>query len=207
MQLMGFAESVKILSKYNIPSCRSFFTVSENEALDFAKKLKYPLFLKVSGKDILHRTDIKGVFGDIKTEEELSIAFKELMKIKNADGVIMQEMISGKEIIIGMKRDAQFGPTIIVGIGGIFAELIKDVVLKVAPVSEKEALEMLADLKGYPYLCGIRDDKKINLKTVAKIIVAVSDVGLKEKEIKEITLNPVIANKKNAFAVDSKFLV
>ena len=129
-----------------------------------------------------------------------------MIKMEGVDGVLVQEKVLGKSLIVGMRRDSQFGPVIMVGIGGIFTEIMQDFNLRVAPVSEVEALEMMSELKGYNYLCGKRDNSPINFKKVAEIIVAISDLSIKENKIQEIDLNPVISNEKSAFAVDFKFL-
>ncbi|MBU2539855.1 acetate--CoA ligase family protein [Patescibacteria group bacterium] len=204
MGLINFQSAEKILFKYKIPICRTFFVVSEKEALIAAEKIGYPVFLKAYGKDILHRTDIKGVIGGINNEKELKSSFKKLMK--KAKGVLVQETIFGKEIIIGAKRDSQFGPVVLVGLGGIFTEIIKDFSLRVAPVSAVEARLMLKELQGYDYLAGSRGEKPINFKSLVSIVVSVSNLLIKEKEIEEIDLNPVIANEKKVLAVDFKIL-
>lgn len=204
MQVVDFESANKLLSKYKILTPRTVFVVSKKD-LRKARWFKYPLFLKVEGKNILHRTDLGGVAG-VESKKDLEKAFLRIMKIRGADGVLIQEKVDGKELIIGMKRDPQFGPAVIVGIGGILAETINDFVLRIAPVSEQDALNMLSELKGYSYLLGKRDKKKINLKAAAKVIIALSNIGLKE-DIKEATLNPVMVNEKYALALDVKFLI
>ena len=206
MQLIEFEVAKKFLSKYKILFPRTVFVSSEKEALKSVKSFKYPVFLKVYGKNILHRTEKMGV-EEAKNKAELLKIFHKMIKIKGADGILIQEKIIGKSLIIGMKRDPQFGPVVMVGIGGIFAEVLKDFVLRATPISEKEALLMFAELKGYDYLCGKRDKKPVNLKAVAKIVTALSNFSLEESEIKEVDLNPVIADEKKALAVDFKFLV
>ena len=162
--------------------------------------------MKVYGKDILHRTEIGGV-GEAKDKTELLKMFSKMLKIKGVEGVLVQEKVDGKSLIIGMKRDPQFGPVIMVGIGGIFTEILKDFILRVAPVSKEEALNMLIELKGYNYLCGKRDNQPINFEETAKIITAISNLALKHEEIIEIDLNPVISNAKKSSAVDFKFII
>jgi len=206
MELTNFEKSKKILSEYKIPFPRTVFVSSEKDLLKESKNFKYPVFLKIYGKDILHRTDINGV-GEASNLAESKKMLSKMMKIKGADGVLIQEKVEGKSLIVGMKRDPQFGPVIMVGIGGIFTEILKDVVLRVAPISEKDALKMLSELKAYDYLLGKRDHQAINLEAVAKIIVSLSELSLKETEIVQIDLNPVIANGKKALAVDFKFLI
>ena len=206
MQVVEFGVAEKLLSKYKIPLARTVFVVSEKELLKNIGKFKYPLFLKIYGKNIFRRTDIGGV-EEVKNKADLKKTFLKMMKIKGAEGILVQEKIEGKNLIIGTRKDPQFGPVVMCGIGGIFAEVFNDFALRIAPVSEKEALKMLTELKGYDYLCGKRDKKPINFKEVSKVIVAISSIGLNEEEIKDVTLNPVISNEKIATTVDFKFLI
>jgi hypothetical protein len=206
MQLIDFKNAEKLLLDYKILYSRTFFVLTKKEALVAAKKIKYPVFLKVYGKHILHRIELGGT-KEVRSPAELSKTFLVMKKIKGVDGILVQEKVIGKNIILGMKRDAQFGPVILVGIGGTLTEVLNDIVLRVAPVSLVNAMDMLKELKGYSYLCGKRDKKSVNLKDVAKIIVALSNLAIKEGKIKEIDVNPVIANEKKATAVDFKFLI
>jgi len=205
MQLVDFETARKFLLEYKISFPRTVFIISEKDLLKSVKDFKYPVFLKIYGKNILHRTEKMGV-GEAANKAEMARMFSKMIKIEGVEGILIQEKAFGKSLIIGMKRDAQFGPVIIVGIGGIFAEVLKDFVLRVAPVSEKDALKMLAELKGYDYLLGKRDRNPVNLKEIAKIVVALSKLSLKKTEIKEIDLNPVIVDGQEALAVDFKFL-
>ncbi len=206
MELIDIKSAEKFLSKYKISTPKTSLIVSEKEAIKAVEVFKYPVFLKIYGKNILHRTEVGGV-DEAQDREEAMKMFSKMMKIKGAEGVLIQEKVEGKSLIIGMKRDPQFGPVIMVGIGGIFTEILKDFVLRVAPVSEKDALEMLKELKGYNYLQGERDKEPIHFEKVAKIIEAVSKLSLNENQIQEIDLNPVISNIKTASAVDFKFII
>lgn len=206
MQLVDFEVAKKLLSDYRILSPRTVFVVSEKELIKSIKGFKYPVFLKIYGKNILHRTEKMGV-GEATNKAEMVKMFYQMKRIKGVDGILVQEKINGKSLILGMKRDPQFGPVIMVGIGGIFTEILKDFVLRVAPISEGEALKMISELKGYDYLLGKRDKKPVNLREVAKVVAALSRLSLKEENMKEIDLNPVIADGKKAVAVDFKFLI
>ncbi|MFA6190152.1 MAG: acetate--CoA ligase family protein [Candidatus Staskawiczbacteria bacterium] len=206
MQVIDFELAKKLLAKYKISFPRTVLCITPEEAQKTADIFGYPVFLKIYGNDILHRTEINGV-DEAKNKEEAIKMFSKMIKIKGVEGVLIQEKVDGKNLIIGMKRDPQFGPVVMVGIGGIFTEILKDFVLRVAPVSEKEALKMMSELKGYDYLCGKRDKKPINFEKVAKIIVAISELSINQPEIQEIDLNPVISNIKTALAVDFKFII
>ena len=164
MELISFEEAQKILAKYKIAFPKSVF-VLPGEVLaksglkknfwDKIKVFKYPVFIKIYGKNIFKRTDIGGV-GEAQNKAELEKLFLKMAKIKGTEGIFIQEKVEGKNLVIGMKRDPQFGPVVMAGIGGIFAEVLKDFVLRVAPVSQKEALKMLTELKGM-LICGVTE--------------------------------------------------
>ena len=204
MELIEFKESEKLLKKYKIPCARAILVLDKKEALAVAKKISYPVFLKIYGKNILHRIDIGGI-KKVENKKELEKEFLRMSKIKGIDGIIVQEKVEGKEIIVGMKRDPQFGPTIIVGAGGIFTEALGDFVLRVCPIDENDAMNMMQELKAWPYLSGRRDNKPINFEAVVKIITAVSQLSVQE-DVQELTFNPIIANNKKAVVVDFKIL-
>jgi len=206
MQLVDFKKAEELLLNYKIPFPKAVLVFSSKDAVRFANGIGYPVFLKVYGKNILHRTELGGVL-QVNSKGELEKTYLKMSRIKGCQGVIIQQKIQGKSLIIGMKRDNQFGPVILVGIGGIFTEILNDVSLRIAPVSKKDAMKMLSELKGFDYLCGKRDKKVVNLEAIAKIISAISELALSESEVREIDLNPVIVDQKEAFAVDYKFII
>lgn len=213
MNILGFKETKNLLSKHKIPFCESYLAASQKEALSFAEKIGLPVVVKVVSPDILHKTDVGGIKTDIKNQKELADSFSEILqntkkkKPKAAiEGVLVQEQVQGKEVAIGMKRDPAFGPILMFGLGGIFVEVLEDVVFRVMPVDEKEALKMVKEIKGYKILKGFRGEKPVNIKAIAEIIVNVSNLASKEDKIQEIDLNPVIVNEKKALVVDPRFL-
>ncbi len=207
MELLSFENTKKLLLEYQIPFLDAEIVHSEKDIIMLAKKMKYPLALKVFGPKILHRTDIGGVVSNINNQKELTKAFSLLRKIKGIEGVLIQKMGQGEQIVLGMKRDEQFGPVLMFGLGGIFVEILKDVSFRVCPISSKEALKMIKEIKAYSVLKGARTGKEVNINALVDMIVKLSRLSLKEKSIKEIDLNPVIANEKGAWAADFKFFV
>ena len=207
MALLGFSETKKLFLKYKLPALKAELFESEKKALTFAKKIGFPVVLKIWSSNILHRTDIGGVKVGINNEKDFKKAFFDLQKIKNVERIIVQKMGQGEQIVLGMKRDGQFGPVLMFGLGGIFVEILKDISFRVCPVSAKEALKMIKEIKGYSILRGARTGKKVNINALVNMIVGLSKLSLKEKNIKEIDLNPVIANEKGAWAADFKFFV
>jgi acetyl-CoA synthetase (ADP-forming) len=205
--LLNFNDSKKLLLEYGIPFAETDLVESESKAVSIAEKIGYPVALKIFGSQIFHKVDIGGVKTKINNNEELSKAFSSLSEIKNIDGILVQKMEYGQEIFIGMKRDSQFGPVLMFGLGGIFVEILKDISTRICPVSEKEALSMIKEIKGYKILEGVRGRKGINIKKLIEIIVKVSQLSLKEKNIQEIDFNPLLANENEIKAVDFKFFI
>ena len=172
-----------------------------------------PFIMKAISRDVIHKTDMSAVKLDIKNVEESEGAWDEIVssvKSKNPqaviEGILVQTMVSGKEVIIGMKRDATFGPTILFGLGGIFTEALKDTSLRIAPVSKEVALEMIHEIRGINILTGLRGEASVNLEKIADIIVKLSKLAIDNSEIKEIDLNPVIVNPDGAFVVDGRVM-
>jgi len=200
--LLNFEKTQQILKKYKILYAQSRVVKNKKELLDFAKNTDYPLALKVS--NILHKTDVGGVILDIENKKELLESYKKISKISKE--IIVQQMIQGEKIIMGAKIDPVFGPIILFGLGGIFVEILKDVSFRLAPITKKEAGEMLTEIKGYPILKGARGTKEVKINELEKILLNLSDLIVKE-DIKEIDLNPVIVNPEQAIVVDAKILI
>lgn len=214
MQALSFQKTREILSKYKIPFCETYLVNSKREALMLAKKLGFPVVLKVFSPDILHKTDVGGVKIGIENERDLKRAFDEILfslKEKKPkakiEGMLIQKQIFGKEVVVGMKRDLAFGPVLMFGLGGIFVEILNDVAFRVAPITKREALKMIREIKSFKILKGFRGEKPVNVEKIAEIIVKVSKLSLKEEKIQEIDLNPIIANEKGAQVVDARVLL
>ena len=214
MQALSFQKTREILSKYKIPFCETYLVNSKREALMLAKKLGFPVVLKVFSPDILHKTDVGGVKIGIENERDLKRVFDEILfslKEKKPkakiEGMLIQKQIFGKEVVVGMKRDLAFGPVLMFGLGGIFVEILNDVAFRVAPISKREALKMIREIKSFKILKGFRGEKPVNIEKIAEIIVKVSKLSLKEEKIQEIDLNPIIANEKGAQVVDARVLL
>ncbi|MCJ7816429.1 MAG: acetate--CoA ligase family protein [Candidatus Aenigmarchaeota archaeon] len=215
MKKLSDADVLKMAKKYRIPLAKTFLAKNEKQAVLFAKKAKYPVCLKISSQDIVHKTESGGVILGIKDEKALREGFQSLLKSarkKNRkariDGVLVQELVYGDtELIIGAKTDPQFGPVLMFGLGGIFVEVIKDVAFRLAPVDRKEVQDMIKETKGYKILQGARGRKPANMKAIEDILLSVSKMVWANKRIKELDLNPVFANEKKAIAVDMRVMV
>ena len=211
MQL-NFENTKKISEKYKLPLVSSILVKKPEQLSKSAKKIGFPLVLKISSSDIIHKSDVGGVKVGIETEEELIEAYNDIIKnIKKKkikiDGILMQKKEEGKEVIVGVKKDPQFGPVIMFGLGGVFVEVLKDVSFRITPVDKKEALAMIKEIKGYKILEGIRGGKAVNIDSLVNIIVKISDMVLKNKKITELDFNPIIADEKKAVIVDARIII
>lgn len=197
------------IRKYGIPLPAAREVKTKQEAVDAARQIGYPVVLKIVSKTILHKTDVGGVKLGIMSELQLREALEEMQKkipSKGIDGFLVQRFYEGHYVLIGMKRDSQFGPVVAFGLGGIFVEIMKDVSFRVAPINEKDAEEMMKEIKAYPILEGARGGIKANLPLLASILVSVSKMSMENPELKEIDLNPVVVNAKEAVAVDVRII-
>lgn len=189
----------EILSAEKFPLHKAEFVKDAPAAISAAKSMGYPIALKVVSNQVLHKSDAGGVKVGIKDEVELEAAIAEMAKtipkkVKGAiiDGYIVGEMVKGQEVIIGLKRDPQFGATIMLGLGGIYTEVFKDVVFSIAPFGLDQANQMIKDLKIYPLLSGARGAMPLDIDALAELLVQFSQFALANPKIKEIDFNPVM---------------
>lgn len=207
MEILSFKEAKDILLKYKMPFCQTEIFDSLSKAMTYAEEIKFPVVLKAYGKNIFHRTEKDGVATNIKTKEEFRKEWNNIYdNFKEIEGILVQEMVKGKEFIIGMNRDNQFGPVLIFGMGGIYTELYKDVSLRLSPVSRKDVLEMMRETKAYDIIKGFRGEG-IDEEKMIDLILKLSNLSLKERRIKSIDFNPVIGNKKELLIVDFKIVI
>ena len=205
---MGMIETFRTLEKNGFKLIPYQITKSEEEAATAAKKLGYPIAMKIISPDIEHKSDVGGVKVDIKTEEMLRLTYRSLMQVagsKKVDGILIQKMArKGIELIIGGKKDPQFGPMIILGLGGIYVEIFRDVSARICPLVREDVDEMLSELKSHPLLMGARGQKPIDKKMLEDLVLRTSEFMIKEN-IVELDLNPVICNETGCDIVDARF--
>lgn len=206
-------KTLDLLKKKRFPVIKSVFVKPGKSLLKESKKLECPLALKLVSEDIIHKSDANIIFLDINNSEQLEKAHEQAIKNakkykRNAkiEGVLLQEMISGQEVIVGMKRDEQFGPVIMFGVGGIFVEILKDVSFRIVPIDKDAAMDMIKEVKGSNILEGTRGQKKAKIEEIVNIITKTSNMVSKDKKIQEIDFNPIIVNNKEARIVDARIL-
>jgi succinyl-CoA synthetase beta subunit len=210
MEILSFEETKKILLKYKIPFCKTEIFNSKEKALAFAKKTGFPIVLKIHSRTIFHKSEIGGVKTGINNVDEFSAAWdemKENSELRNIEGILVQEMVSGNEMAIGMKRDPQFGPVLMVGLGGIFIEVLKDVAFRIAPIEKAEALKMIKEIKGYKLLEGYRNREGVNMAKLAALLVNLSKLSANEEKILSIDFNPVMGNNKSVLVADFRLII
>lgn len=194
-----------ILDCAGIPLVPEMVSTSKEELTAFANRVGYPVVAKVVGP--VHKSDVGGVTLNIRTPEHLAMEFDRMMKIQDATGVMVQKMLKGTELFIGAKYEQRFGHVVLCGLGGIFVEVLKDVSSGLAPLTYGEAYSMIHSLRGYKIIEGTRGQKGLNKQRYAEIIVRLSTLLRFATEIKEIDINPLLADDKDVVAVDARILI
>ena len=195
----------ELLESAGIPTVPEFVSSKKEEVVAFAEKCGYPVVVKVVGP--VHKSDVGGVVLNVGTSEHLAREFDRMMQITDATAVMVQKMIKGTELFIGAKYEPRFGHVVLCGLGGIFVEVLKDVSSGLAPLSYAEADNMISSLRGYKIIKGTRGQKGLNEKKYADIIVRLSTLLRHATEIKEMDINPLLADGNDVIAVDARILV
>ena len=199
-------DSKKVLTEYKVPVTMEIVAKDVNELQQAAEKIGFPLVLKGSSSEIAHKTEAGLIKIDIRTLEEATAAFEEISAKMGADkgGVLVQEMVKGqRELVIGLTRDPQFGPCVMFGLGGIFTEILKDVAFRVAPLTRKDAMDIMDDIKSKKILDAVRGMEAVDREMLADILIAVGQIGLDHDEVQEIDINPLKIRNGKPVAVDA----
>jgi 4-hydroxybutyryl-CoA synthetase (ADP-forming) len=210
-------EGYEVLEAYGFPTPKSLLCSREQECIDAAKEIGYPLVMKIVSPDIIHKSDAGGVKVGIKTDDELRNSFRTItenaLKYKSdakIKGVLVQEMVkSAKETILGASQDPTFGPVIMFGLGGIYVEVLKDVVFRIVPIDKQEATNMVESIKTIKLLKGVRGEKSSDLRAIADSLQRLSQLVVDFPEIKEFDINPllVLEEGKGARVVDARIIL
>ncbi len=195
----------ELLSAAGIPTVPEFVSADKKEIVAFANQVGYPVVAKVVGP--VHKSDVGGVALNIRSKEVLEAEFDRMMQIGDATAVMVQKMIKGTELFIGAKYEQRFGHVVLCGLGGIFVEVLRDVSSGLAPLTFEEAYSMIHSLRGYKILKGTRGQRGINERKYAEIIVRLSTLLRFATEIKEMDINPLLADENEVTAVDARILV
>ncbi|MBO4785943.1 MAG: acetate--CoA ligase family protein [Prevotella sp.] len=194
-----------LLQSAGIPTVPELVSDDKKDLLAFAEKSGYPVVAKVVGP--VHKSDVGGVALNVRTPEHFALEFDRMMKIPDATAVMVQKVLKGTELFIGAKYEPRFGHVVLCGLGGIFVEVLKDVSSGLAPLSYEEAYSMIHSLRGYKIIKGTRGQQGVNEKKYAEIIVRLSTLLRFATEIKEMDINPLLADENDVIAVDARILV
>lgn len=187
---------------------RFLWTEDILEATRFAAGIGYPVVAKVVSPEVIHKSDVSGVVLGISDDKRLGEAFKEMSKIRSFKGIIVEETVRGTELIVGMKMDRQFGPVIMLGIGGTAVEIYKDVAIRMAPLREQDVESMLMSLKAHPLIEGYRGTEPISVEALKKMLLTFSSLVMEfEGRVESIDLNPVICNATRCVITDARIML
>jgi acetyltransferase len=211
--LLG-TETTEVVNAYGIPTPEMKLVSSEEEAVKYAQKIGFPVVLKIVSPDILHKTDVGGVVLDINSEGQVRSEYNKIMNNVNKfmpdariNGILVYKMApEGKEIIIGMSRDIQFGPLIMFGLGGIYTNFLEDVTFRLTPLSEEEAQKMMEETKAFDLLKGIRGEPPSDIDCVRETLLRFTQLVSDFPEIAEMDINPILVYEKGegCIALDVK---
>ena len=204
-------QAQEVLRAYNLPTPNTILARSSDEAAAAAEKIGYPVVLKIASPQISHKSDVGGVKVGLADAEAVKNAFfditaraQRLRPEAYIAGCLVQEMAPKgcKEIIIGFKRDDQFGPLLMFGLGGIYVEILKDIAFRLAPLGRDDAKAIIREIKSYMLLKGVRGEQPVNFQAIEDILLTMSELALDFPEIHEAEFNPVLVNAEKAVVAD-----
>ena len=213
--ILSEIEAKQLLEQAGVPVSPARLATTKADAVNMANELGYPIVLKIVSPQITHKSDVGGVALGLTSADEVGAAFERVVaNAKKAepsatiDGVAVQRMEKqGTEVIVGMTTDPQFGPVMMFGLGGIMVEILKDVAFRVVPLDERDARQMIHEIKGYPVLEGFRGSDPADIGKLQELLLKVSAFVESHPEVAELDLNPVFAYKDGAKAVDARIVL
>lgn len=205
----------ELLKEAGIPVIETKLARTKKEAISLSRIMGFPVVLKIASPEIIHKSDSGGVKLQLTNVTQVGKAYSEIMSSirqnlsrVRIEGVSVQKMARpGVEVIVGMSQDAQFGPVLMFGLGGILVEVLKDVSFRIVPVTRRDANEMIREIKGYSLLQGYRGQESVDISSLEQIIVKVSGFVEQSPQIKELDLNPIFAYKDGAVVVDARIIL
>ena len=208
-------DAMKVLEAYGLPIAKTEFAKTREEAVKSAKRIGFPVAMKIVSPDVIHKFDVGGVKLDLTSERDVLESFNEIMRnVKSQlpkaglEGVVVQEHVrGGRETIVGMRRDPKFGPLLMFGLGGIYVEAYRDVSFRLAPVRELGAHNMISQIRGSKILEGFRGQPPSDIKALAECIERTSQLALELEDVQELDVNPLVAFEKGCRAVDARIII
>ncbi len=213
--ILSEIEAKQLLEQAGVPVSPARLATTKDDAVKMANELGYPIVLKIVSPQITHKSDVGGVALGLTSAEDVGAAFERVVaNAKKAEpgatieGVAVQRMEKqGTEVIVGMTTDAQFGPVMMFGLGGVMVEILKDVAFRVVPLNERDARQMIHEIKGYPVLEGFRGSDPADIAKLEALLLKVSSFIEANPDVAELDLNPVFAYKDGAIAVDARVVL
>lgn len=208
-------ESKQVLAAAGIPVAEATLAASADDAAKAAAKAGFPVVLKIVSPDVTHKSDVGGVKIGLEDEAAVRTAYDDIIAAVSdrqpkarIEGVAVQAMARpGTEVIVGMSKDPQFGPVLMFGLGGIFVEVLKDVSFRIVPLEERDAREMIDEIKGRAVLDGVRGGEPADIGALASLLLQLSAFAEANPQVEELDLNPVFAYKDGCLAVDARIVV
>ncbi len=208
-------EAKELLREYGIPVPNYKLVRSKDQIRGLSEEIPFPIVMKIVSPQIIHKSESGGVKINIKDEQEARLAYQEIIEnVKRYNhharvaGVIVYSFIPKQtEVIIGMMKDPHFGPVIMFGLGGIYVEVLKDISFRIIPIKEKDAREMITEIKGFEILKGIRGEPSRDIQILEDILIKVSHLVEENPEIKELDLNPIFVFEKGAQVIDARMIL
>jgi len=214
---LGERDTREIISAYGFEVPKSILATTAAEAVTAAESLGFPIVMKIASPDILHKSDIGGVKVGLENPQDVESTFldmkgraRRLMPEARLEGVLVQEMVSGgKEVILGMSKDPQFGPMLMFGLGGIYVEVLKDVTFRIAPINRDDAHEMVTGIRSYALLSGVRGEQPVDVRAIEESLLRLSQLVTDFPQIVELDINPlaVFPKGRNPVAIDARLTI
>ena len=185
-------DSKQFLSAFDIPVCREVLAENPDAAATEARKIGYPVVLKVSGADLAHKTEVGGIVLNLKNIRDVRKEGLRLMRIRGCEALLVQEMVKGaRELVCGLTRDPQLGPCVMFGLGGIFTEVLDDVAFRIAPLTPVDAREMIGEIRARKILDPFRGESAIDQDLLCRILVSLGRIGVEYENVSAIDINPL----------------
>lgn len=199
-------ESARLLAAFGIPTVKGILAKNFEDVRKAAEGIGYPVVLKLCSPEVSHKTEGGLVALDLRDEADLAVAFQRISgssSVKDADCLVQEMVKGGRELVIGMVRDPQFGPCVMFGLGGIWTEILGDVTFRPAPLVESDAMEMLMEIRGNKILGAVRGMEAVDLDSLVQCLIAMGKIGMSHEEIQAIDINPLIVQGSSPIAVDA----
>ena len=213
-KILTYEESRKIMDLAGIPLNKMLLATNLEEGIEKAKEIGYPIVLKIISEDVIHKSDSGGVQIGINSEDDMKTAYNNMMRSVTSyypdakiEGISVEEMVTGVELLVGTSTDSQFGKMIAFGIGGVFVEVYKDVSFRLIPVTEQDIKEMIDEIEGKTILNGFRGMPAVDKEELISIMLKASKLVENNLIIKEMDLNPIVATEQGLKAIDARIIL